>query len=201
MAHKARFQLNGKDIPSVTTFLGVIAKPHLYRWYATFGWDECERVKRQSAAFGSQVHDLIEKNFPRPVVDGSRAAECASLAIKFARRAGLELDMQEQHLVCEKYKFHGTTDGIGRLRGRPVVADWKTSNSVHAEMGLQLGAYALAYNEHETDSAKRIEMGLIVRMEKDPAKRPQLEYKLFDLRPTEPYIAAARTLYEWSRKH
>ena len=77
------------------------------------------------------------------------------------------------------YSFHGTFDALGHFNNPKelFVLDWKTSSRVDKFYGCQLAAYAHAYTEQTGIS---IVGGGIVRLEKDPSKRKQIEIKQFD---------------------
>ena len=58
MPHKVVVR-GGVNIPSVTQIIGcldVLEKQGLYNWYAKYGLEECNRIKNESASFGTAVH-------------------------------------------------------------------------------------------------------------------------------------------------
>ena len=71
----------------------------------------------------------------------------------------------EGKVWSEKYKYQGTLDCIGFLGKKLVIIDWKTSNAIYADMGLQLVAYAKAYEEM-TEFKHKIKTGWIILVSK-----------------------------------
>jgi ATP-dependent exoDNAse (exonuclease V) beta subunit len=59
----------------------------------------------------------------------------------------LEILECEVPVLSETHRYGGTLDFIGRLNGRLVLGDFKTSGGVYPEYLIQLVAYAKAYEE------------------------------------------------------
>jgi hypothetical protein len=170
--------------PSVTTIQGIVAKPFLYRWYGTKGWDECERIKREAGEFGSHVHDAIEKilrNEPLPELS-DREAQLVDTFTQWRNQSGFTPVAIELHVESAAHKYHGTFDAIGHFGdpAQPFVLDWKTSSAIDDSYGAQLAAYAQAYKEM---TGTEITVGGVVRLEKKPEKSPQIEVRQFDNLP------------------
>lgn len=53
----------------------------------------------------------------------------------------------ERPLVSLKYKFAGTPDLIAKIDGKLTIVDWKTGSGIYPEHFVQMGAYAIAYEE------------------------------------------------------
>jgi hypothetical protein len=53
----------------------------------------------------------------------------------------------EQKLCSRKLKLAGTADLVCELNGKLTVLDWKTGSGIYPEMLLQMGAYAMMYQE------------------------------------------------------
>ncbi len=189
MAHK-EVHKGGVRIPSVTQVIGCLDKPALYAWYAKYGWEECTRIKTESALFGTAVHDLIEQYItkkPRSIeypesVDQDKARECAKNFATWYDTSGLEVvnAEPEEAVYSKRYNFQGTWDFIGRKSGVMLAADWKTSNQLYETVGLQLSAYAHLFGEAQgwTDEEifTKIPNGLAVRVDKKTAKVYTKEY-------------------------
>jgi len=200
------FKLHGETIPSVTTFLSVIGKPMLYRWYAKHGWEECERVKKESAAFGSKVHDGIETRLKGEVFDernaDERTLELVGRAVRWVNESEFTPIALETHVVHEELRYHGTFDALGEFKSQPGVLwimDWKTSNYVDVTYGLQLAAYAGAWNAQNGKTWETgVNHGGILRLSKDPKARKQVEAVTFNnLRRHFAAVEATRELYEY----
>ncbi len=61
----------------------------------------------------------------------------------------------EYHLFSDVHEYAGTADLIVKIDGKLWLLDIKTSNSLHTSYGLQLSAYAMAWNETHSDPIER----------------------------------------------
>ena len=180
----------GVRIPSVTQVIGCLDKPGLYAWYGKYGNEECNKIKTESALFGTAVHEMIDQaimKVSRPIefpesVDQAKAKECAVNFIEWYKTSGLEVISAEPEdaVYSKRYNFQGTWDFIGTRKGIMLSADWKTSNQLYETVGLQLSAYAHLYGEaqgwSDEDIFKKIPDGLAVRVDKKTAKVYTKEY-------------------------
>lgn len=95
---------------------------------------------------------------------------------KFMRNEGrrLKIFCTEKAVFSEKYRFAGSVDAIAMIcdeNGDPdpskvVVIDWKTSKQVYSEYGMQVAAYAKAYEEM---TGTQVTHGWVVRFSKEKA--------------------------------
>lgn len=192
-----------KGWPSVTQLLGVIAKPGLNYWWADKGWKECNDIASAARLFGQKVHAGIEAGIAgaeEPKLS-ERQRELVTRALTWIKESEFEVIAQEQHVVHEELKYHGTFDVLGRFKSMPdtlFIVDWKSSSSINKDYGIQLAAYAAAWNYmYGKTWEDGINHGGIVRLEKKPAKKPQVEAKTFaPLEELMPYVEAALTLYQ-----
>jgi len=183
MPHKEMVS-KGIRIPSVTQVIGCLDKPALYAWYGKYGNEECNRIKQDSADFGTAVHALIDQHIIKVVqpveyaasVDQEKAKECAKNFGLWYDQSGLEVVSAEPEnaVYSKRYNFQGTWDFIGKRNGKWLVADWKTSNQIYNTVGLQLSAYAQLFGEtqgwKDEDIFKNFYDGLGVRIDKKTAK-------------------------------
>jgi predicted RecB family nuclease len=58
-----------------------------------------------------------------------------------------ELIVTEYHLFSDNHEYAGTADLVVKINDKVWLLDIKTSNSLHTSYGLQLAAYAMAWNE------------------------------------------------------
>jgi hypothetical protein len=116
-------------------------------------------------AIGTAVHAMCEAwvkgNNPQTVLTEALDAKTVVDRDAFKRQAGsaysafefwckgtqLTIIDCEVQVISEAHRYGGTLDFIGRLDGKLVLGDFKTSNSVWPEMLCQLAAYAKAYEE------------------------------------------------------
>jgi hypothetical protein len=94
---------------------------------------------------------LTEALDAKTVVDRDafkRQAGSAYSAFEFwCKGTQLEIIDCEVQVISEAHRYGGTLDFIGRLDGKLVLGDFKTSNGVYPEMLCQLAAYAKAYEQ------------------------------------------------------
>jgi len=190
MPHKT-VKKDGVTIPSVTTIINVLDKPGLVYWYGKNGTAECNRIKEESATFGTHVHSLIEAwltGKPGGVVEvdtmpTQEEMACFSSFQEWYKTSGLTplCTEPEDAVISKEFNYQGTWDFIGRHDNAVIVADWKTSNALYDTVGLQLAAYAQLYGESQglTGNAiwKLIPHGMAVRIDKKTAKVQVKWYK------------------------
>jgi hypothetical protein len=168
---------DGKKIPSVTTCLKIKDPGALIFWAYKTGRDHGILEGRGEPApvglyegsdvlaIGTAVHAMCESWVKggdpqavltealdaKTVVDRDafkRQASSAYSAFEFwCRGTQLEIIDCEVQVISEAHRYGGTLDFIGRLAGKLVLGDFKTSNGVYPEMLCQLAAYAKAYEE------------------------------------------------------
>jgi|SRR5579864_3289587 len=178
----------GIRIPSVTQVIGCLDKPALYAWYGKYGNEECNRIKQESADFGTAVHEHIDQYItgqePHPVeykegVNVEMVKLCFTNFKEWYDHSGMEVVSAEPKtaVISKRYNFQGTWDFIGKRKdwnGLWLPADWKTSNQIYDTVGIQLAAYAHLYGENEglsdEEIFKKFRDGLGVRIDKKTAK-------------------------------
>ena len=135
-------------IPSVTTLLGMFAKPGLDRWkqdqllriaydnpaqdgesYERFA-DKClvlhEQPVEEAADFGTEVHDAIEKYHQGEHIP-DHLIEYIQPAIDWKIEHNLRFIKQEEILVNMEHGFAGTVDIVGLgANDEKFIVDWKT---------------------------------------------------------------------------
>jgi hypothetical protein len=150
----------------------------LCAWYGKLGTVECNRIKNESAVFGTNVHSQIESYLSQKASDAVYTPEeikCFENFKNWYSTYGLvPVSMEpEDAVISTRYNYQGTWDFIGKKDGVLLVADWKTSNQLYDTVGLQLAAYAHLYGENQGWSDdevwKNIPHGLAVRIDKKTA--------------------------------
>ena len=168
---------DGKKIPSVTTILKIKDPGALINWAYKQGREHglLEGQGKDAPAglyegsdilaIGTCVHAMCEAwvkgGSPTEVLESS--IEAATVVNRDTFRAGaasaysafefwvrgtqLEIVDCEVKVISETHRYGGTLDFIGRLDGKLVLGDFKTSNGVWPEYLCQLAAYAKAYEE------------------------------------------------------
>lgn len=170
-AGKRRYRWKGREYPSVTTILNVIAKPALVPWaakvtaeFAVENLDEVARrkeadpddavsylkgaqwkAKNKAGLKGTEIHALAEAystGAPLPPVSPGAVPYVTSLT-DFLKDHRPEPLLTEKTVFNVEKRYAGTFDGIADFPefGR-CIFDWKTSRGVYGETALQLNAYA-----------------------------------------------------------
>lgn len=151
------YKIDGKRVPGVTTIISRF-KPSggLIHWAWEQGRDGKDyRETRDAAAdAGTLAHDMVEADIYGATFDRTKYSEDllskADGAFKayqeWKRQTQLEVAESEVTLVSHQHRFGGTLDAL-LVRGGLALGDWKTSNAIYADYLIQLGAYALLWEE------------------------------------------------------
>lgn len=151
----------GKKVPGTTTIISRFKDSGgLLFWAFKQGQSGAQTLyeeRDKAAEAGTLAHDMIEAfilSHPAPDLTtiNPQIAERANNAFAQFRewweQTRIEIVATERAYVSERYQFGGTVDAIGRdTKGRIVLVDWKTSNSVYMDYLIQLGAYGLLLEE------------------------------------------------------
>jgi len=154
------YRVKGVRVPGVTTVIGTSLgwnKGALIHWAWTEGKEGRNyRDTQQSAAdAGTLAHAMVEarirkQEFVPPTTASPDDLRLAGLSFsafeEWFTSTRIELVETEIHLVSEKYRFGGTPDAIGRIKGQLSLVDWKTSKGIYAEYLIQLAAYEHLWN-------------------------------------------------------
>lgn len=156
-----------------------------FKWWvkSTGSYDECERIGKESAFFGTGVHKIVESyllNQEVTEVTTDRQKFCGNLLvewIKQSKAAPIQLGGKpaiECALASEKYKLKGHPDAVVTFNGAgvPWILDWKTSKSMKPDYKLQMAAYAMMIEEQY---GMVVNDGAIIRTPNDPNVMPQFE--------------------------
>ena len=192
---KHQYKYNGKLIPSVTTVLGIIAKPALVNWAAgicadTIGeawepgrsYDEVEIQaiieagrkshwqKKVDAGFtGTFVHKLVEQ-----YIKGEQVAMPVNENLKrsfetfltWVKEHEVKFLLSEQQIYSREHNYTGTLDFVCKIDGKMYVGDLKTSKAIYkTEYGSQIAAYKLARQEEFPE--EKYAGGLLIRIGKE----------------------------------
>lgn len=146
MANRA-YTIQQTLVPSVTTILSIINKPHLSQWRGWLGNREADRQSRIAAEFGTQFHDLLHRyNVGEPVYPEVQFEPWFEAYVNWKDQNIEEIVAAEQVAFHPELQYAGTADLIAVLKGDdlPSVIDFKTSNFLGGDWGLQLIAYKRA---------------------------------------------------------
>lgn len=183
--------LKGKNVPRkvneylrVTEVIGFV-NSEWFKWWvkSTGSYDECERIGKESAAFGTGVHKIVETYLLEQSlteITTERQQFCGNLMVQWIKQAKAKViqlggkPAVECDLVSEKYKLKGHPDAVVTFNetGVPWLLDWKTSKSMKPDYKLQLAAYAMMIEEMY---GLKVDDAAIIRTPNDPNIMPQFE--------------------------
>lgn len=157
----------GRQVPGVTTVLGMLNKPSLLGWANWLGTKQVnvDAFLEQRAEIGTDFHFLVENYMTGKSVEGEHFNEAIKLFTKFrdwARCHYYKVYQAEVTLVGES--FAGTVDAIGEVDGHFCVVDYKTSKDIHKSQFIQLAGYSLLIKELLPETYEKIEAFGIVTM-------------------------------------
>ena len=162
---------DGTRVPSVTTVLGILAKPALLDWAWKMGQQglDYKAVRDSAGDIGTLAHYLIMCHLKGEKPDTS---EYSPQALNQAETCLLKYwDWEKGHqispllievpLVSEYYGFGGTIDFYGQVDGVFTLLDFKTGKAIYSEQFIQLAAYRelLAEANHPIDTTRILRIG------------------------------------------
>jgi len=184
--------LNGEKVPGTTTIIGRFKDSEsLIRWAWAMGLQQKDYIKIRDDAgkAGTIAHDRIEcdildldwnelflkkyENTETEILEKADTAFNSYLKWK-DENTDIEIMETERAMIHERFAFGGTADALGKVDGKFVLLDWKTSSALRPDNLIQLSAYALLYEESE---GIEIEQARIVRFDKNKIKYQE---KIFD---------------------
>jgi hypothetical protein len=211
---KAKYTINGKTALAVTTLGSFIDSAWKEYWFRQYGFAECDRIRDESAAFGKQVHTLIEKHLRKEdyeLLSDDRVSTCAGLVIDWCKQADVRpLILPEQfgeragtpamefEVKSEELLLVGHPDLFCTFSTMPTVwcGDWKSSKKMSLTYRMQVAAYVFCWREM---TGQVIDDAFIVRVEKDPSAEQQFEtlelHNLFDVYV--PIVKEAKDIYDF----
>lgn len=142
------YVVEGRILPSVTTILSIIGNPHLERWRGEIGNEAADRISKMASDFGTDVHDLTSLADQGTMVDPP--PDMKSLVSQWNDWVGgnvAEFLMVEGVVYSLKWGYAGRLDRVARMVGGGIsILDIKTGR-LKKEIGLQLMAYQMAWEE------------------------------------------------------
>jgi len=165
--HTRYYNKDGKQLPGVTTVLGVLAKPALVPWANGLGLQgiNVREYVDVLATVGKLAHDIIcchNKGVPfksdgQPLDLIDKVENCFLSYLSWEKQHTVEPILCEAPLVSELYGFGGTIDMFAKVDGIPTIVDYKTGKAIYAEHLYQVAAYRQLLSENDAiPSAVRI---------------------------------------------
>ena len=170
-AAKAGYYLaDGSRVPSVTTVLGIIAKPALVKWANNLGLQGIDSTKYvdELATIGTLAHDMILSDLrgekPSDVTQGmdehtvGMAENCFISYLSWRKGKDVRPVLIEESLTSEIHRFGGRCDFYGDVDGVRTLIDFKTGKGIWPEHFYQLAAYShlLFENGHDRPAVSMI---------------------------------------------
>jgi len=154
----SRFYMReGKYYPSVTSVLNYFPKNQFFHsWLKDVGHN-ADIIASKAAGEGTQVHTAIDRFLNGEEITwidefgkAQYNLDVWKMILKFTdfwNTHKPELISTEYHVFSDTHEYAGTADLIVKINNKLWLLDIKTSNSLHTSYGLQLAAYAMAWNE------------------------------------------------------
>lgn len=136
------------EVPSVTTILKLLNKPHIATWANNLGWkrQNYKKVLEDKANRGTLVHEVCHEylfnegtKFDIPVNKLSYVKNNLLTFKNFLETHNLNPIWGEKSFSSDKYG--GTVDLYCELEGKKTIIDFKTSKKFYSSHFIQLGAY------------------------------------------------------------
>lgn len=179
-SHAKYTNMDGIEVPSATTIIGLLDKPGLVDWanYMGFKGIRTKDILEKSGRIGTAVHGYIESWFTKePYLMDPKTEKYfkSEVAIRLDSFLTWVKKQEIKHKHVEKklvdYRYGGTVDFVGELNGTRVVLDFKTSSRVYPTMFLQLAAYTKILE----DEGETIDAVGIVHIKDDKTRLVQIE--------------------------
>ena len=192
MAHTIYKNKNDKRLKSVTTIInGNLgwSKGALIGWTRKhcLNGDDSMKLLKEAGRIGTLAHIMIEEFIKGGVVklddytpnEISQAKTAYYGFYNWIANNNVEFHETELKLVSEEYQFGGTFDAICEVNGKLIICDWKSSNDVHSEYLIQLGAYRQLIKENLDHD---IRGAILLRLDKEEkGVYEEHHYKIKDL--------------------
>lgn len=211
-----------KRVPSVTTVMGMKAKPLLVPWaakmsaeFAVENWEALselsreERIDRIKSAHKTRAQDAADLGdsihiYAEAFLKGEELPEYPADAFDSIANLLAWLDERKPKLVAAEVSmfsekgYAGTFDALLEMDGEVWLIDWKTGKGVYPEVGMQLAALHFADRvlaEEPIELPKATRFGVVhIR----PEKCELIEF--FDLEASYEQFLACLTLYQGDKK-
>tara|TARA_R100000697_G_scaffold57393_1_gene70594 strand:+ start:1716 stop:2405 length:690 start_codon:yes stop_codon:yes gene_type:complete len=154
------YDVGNEKLPSVTTILQATQSEEkrrkLAEWRAIKGKDEADRIKKQSASRGSNMHLHLEKHIlgqgHLDLTDEGKTAKSMAQTVIDKGLGDLQEIWGSEVTLWYPGLYAGATDLVGVYDYEESIVDFKQSNKPKRkewieDYFLQLAAYAMAHNQ------------------------------------------------------
>lgn len=139
----------GNKVSVTTVIENAVANPKLMQWFKKNSEKKVEKVRKETADFGTEGHKYFEK-----ILKGEQVIEFpeshrphVETFIAWAREHKVKARHTELAMVSERLGFAGTCDFLGEIDGELAIADWKLTARYRITNGWQMGAYRIMARE------------------------------------------------------
>lgn len=146
--------INGKNLISVTTALGIIRMPFLETWRGSIGNKMADEILEASIEFGKTFHKAAEninkgKEENNNDISEEFMKKCITDYEQWFFENVEEILVSEDEVYSEKYGIYGHPDIVAKLKGfkSPVLLDIKTGKVIDKKVGYQTAGYVKMINE------------------------------------------------------
>jgi len=198
MSDANTYDIEGKQYPRMTRVIDIISKPEFYRWYAKNGYEKCESIKTDRAAFGTRVHQEIQNILENKDVWYDNEEMRVSLALfkDWKEEHKLEPVALELTLHNDLLGIAGTCDYVGKIDDRLMLLDWKTSKQVYDTHKLQVAGYTYMY---EQATGKELDGCGIIAIRDGKIREKYLDR--LEINALLPVLLAASIAYRWKFRY
>ena len=150
---------DGNVYPSITTLLGdqPEKKKSIAEWRARVGEEEANKISRQAASRGTDLHNLMEKYILGDEIDAKKIMPSTLARFRIVQKC-IDKNLQlvyasETPMFSDILRIAGTADLICEWDGKVTVIDFKTSRKrktadMITDYFMQATAYSIMFEEH-----------------------------------------------------
>lgn len=145
------YRVNGRRYPSVTSVTGIVGNEYLQQWRGRVGNETADTITNEAAQFGSLIHEYAALMDLMPNEDIGSPTYLLPLLQQYTewRNSNVQHVVSvEMQVYSSVYEYAGTLDRVMVLHGEEGHSVWDIkTGTVKPITGLQLAAYAIAYQE------------------------------------------------------
>src|SRR5882724_9686747 len=112
--------INDQQEPSVTEIISLLNRPYLTRWYGKLGNVQADKVSKEAAFLGRNVHSLIESYIVNGSINGAigvngpteQELKLFNSWLNWFNNNKVSVVMTEKKVISNKYLYGGTFDAI-----------------------------------------------------------------------------------------
>lgn len=213
-----RFKKDGEWIPSVTSFLNIIAKRALIQWAANMAADylldllregepitaqmiqearyKHKDIKKEAADTGSQVHEWAENYIKTGKIELPKDQDVRrgiKAFLTWIDQHKVVFKSSERVVYSKDHHYVGILDAEAEIDGKLYLIDFKTSKGYYPEFDLQVAAYQRAAEEEGSKYDGRA----IVRFDKLTGKFEYIELPMENYLDDLAAFLSAMKLKQW----